>query len=50
MPVIAALLAVLMGSNWWWLLGALAAAAALYLFIGSYLELVHIIGDTLLPR
>lgn len=50
LPAIIALLAILAGGTWLWVLAAVLVAPVLYLFLRSYVELVRIIGDTLLPK
>lgn len=50
LPIILATAAVICAYPWWWLLAAVGVTPILYLFLHSYVELVRIIGDTLLPR
>lgn len=49
-PLLVACLAVAAGAAWWWVIAAAAMCPVLYLFLCSYLELIRIIDDTLLPR
>ena len=49
-PLLAAIVAVALGSSLWWILLGAAVTPVVYLFVQSYVELVRIIGDTLLPR
>ena len=49
-PLVAAVVCVTAGATWWWLVAAAVASPMLYLFLCSYLELIRIIDDTLLPR
>ncbi|WP_417721130.1 hypothetical protein [Salipiger sp.] len=50
LPALAGLVMIAAGFSAWWLLGGLAVSPVLYLLARSYIELVRIIGDTLLPR
>lgn len=50
LPFLAGLVMVLAGMSFWWLLGGIVVSPLFYLFACSYVELVRIIGDTLLPR
>lgn len=49
-PIIVGLLAFLLGSGWIWLALSILLAPVIFLIISSYMELIRIIGDTLLPR
>ena len=48
-PAIAAWL-VLSGASPLWLAGGVAAGAALWLFVQSYVEVLRILADALMPR
>lgn len=50
LPALAGLVAVIAGCSAWWLVAGLVAAPVVYLFARCFVELVRIIGDTLLPR
>ena len=49
-PLIAAAMAMVLGGPWWMMPVAIIAAAVLFLLVRSYVEMVRIIADTLLPR
>lgn len=49
-PVFASLLAVVVGFPWWLLVVGVAASALLYLVMKSYVELVCIMSDMLIPK
>jgi len=49
-PVLAGLVVLFYGGSWLWLGAALLVTPVVYLVISSYMELIRIIGDTLLPR
>jgi hypothetical protein len=50
MPVLFALVAMLAGAHWLVLLAAVLAAPVVYVLLKSYVELVAIIADMLLPK
>ncbi|MFO1189733.1 MAG: hypothetical protein U1E97_09160 [Alphaproteobacteria bacterium] len=51
LPVAAAMLVLALGlAHWLILLAGLGAAALLFVFVKSYVELVRIIADMLLPK
>ncbi len=50
LPAGAGLTASLSGASWWWLAAGLIAAAFLYLAARSYIELVRLMIDMLLPK
>lgn len=49
-PVCIGVWAIAAGYSWPWLLLAGAAAAALWLIVRSYIEVLRILSDTLMPR
>jgi hypothetical protein len=49
LPVLAAAWLAL-GGHWWWAVLALCAAPVTYLFVKSYMELVALISDMLIPK
>jgi hypothetical protein len=49
-PVAAAAAAVLCGAAWWIAPAGVAVGVVLWLFVKSYVEVLSIIADTLLPK
>jgi hypothetical protein len=49
-PVAAAAAAIWCGAAWWVAVAAAAVGAVLWLFVKSYVEVLSIIADTLLPK
>lgn len=47
---LAAIVATLLGASPWWLLAGAAAGAALFLLARSYVELIRLMTDMLLPK
>ncbi len=47
---LAAILATALGASPWWLLGGAAAGALLFLLARSYVELIRLMTDMLLPK
>jgi hypothetical protein len=50
LPVAAAAWAVMIGASPWWLAAGIAAAVALFVLVRSYVELVRVMIDMLLPK
>jgi hypothetical protein len=50
LPLVAAIIAVAFGQPWWLLIVAIVVGAVLYLLMKSYVEVVTIIADMLLPK
>jgi hypothetical protein len=50
LPLVAAIIAVAVGQPWWLLIVAIVVGAVLYLLMKSYVEVVTIIADMLLPK
>ncbi|HEY3917876.1 MAG TPA: hypothetical protein VGL83_08780 [Stellaceae bacterium] len=46
----AGIVAVLLGASLWWLLAGAVAGGALYLLARSYVELIRLMTDMLLPK
>ncbi len=49
-PIVAAAVAIALSASWWWLVVAVVAAAFMYLAAKSYIELVRLMIDMLLPK
>lgn len=49
-PVVAAIWALALGMSWLWLVPALILGGLLYLLVRSYVEVLRILSDTLMPR
>lgn len=49
-PVIAAICALAVGMSWFWLIPALVVGGLLFLLVRSYVEVLRILSDTLMPR
>lgn len=49
-PPLAGLVALSQGQTFWWLVGGLVAGGFLYLAARSYIELVRLMIDMLLPK
>lgn len=49
-PVIVAIWAVAAGYSWVWFVPAIAVGALLFLVFRSYVEVLRILADTLMPR
>jgi hypothetical protein len=49
-PLLAAAIAMVLGGPWWIMPVAIIVAGVLFLLVRSYVEMVRIIADTLLPR
>lgn len=47
---LAAIIATLLGASLWWLLAGAALGAALFLIARSYVELIRLMTDMLLPK
>ncbi len=50
LPLAAGVIAALLGQSWWWALGGLAGAAVLFLAGRSYIEMIRLMTDMLLPK
>lgn len=48
--VLAGLAAALLSTQWWWLPASAAGAAVLWTLLLSYVEVLRIIADTLIPK
>jgi hypothetical protein len=48
--LLAGLVAVLLGSSPWWLLAGAVVGAVLFLLARSYIELIRLMTDMLLPK
>lgn len=49
-PVLAAIVAVFMGSHVLWMVGGFLTGLVLWLFLESYVEVLRILADALMPR
>jgi hypothetical protein len=49
-PLIAGAVAVALGQSVWWLAAGIAGAIGLYVVVRSYIELVRVMIDMLLPK
>lgn len=49
-PIVAAIWALSQGMSWLWLVPALLMGGLLYLLVRSYVEVLRILSDTLMPR
>jgi hypothetical protein len=49
-PLIAAIIAVLSGASDWWIVAGLAAGGFLLLAARSYVEMIRLMTDMLLPK
>lgn len=50
LPLLGALLLVALGTHWLAIVAGVVASAVLYLLMRSYVELVRVIADMLLPK
>ena len=50
LPLLAAIIATLLGASPWWILGGLVAAALLFVAARSYVEMIKLMTDMLLPK
>jgi hypothetical protein len=50
LPLLAGIIAALSGASPWWVLGGLAVAAFLFIAARSYVEMVKLMTDMLLPK
>lgn len=49
-PVVAVIFAIAFGFSWLWLLPATVVGALLFVMLQSYVEVLRILTDTLMPR
>lgn len=49
-PLAAAIIAAALGASVWWVLGGAAASAILFLAARSYVEMIRLMTDMLLPK
>ena len=49
-PLLAAIIAALLGASDWWIVAGLAAAGFLLLAARSYVEMIRLMTDMLLPK
>jgi type IV secretory pathway VirB2 component (pilin) len=49
-PLVAAVIALVAGYSPWWLLAGVAAGAVLFLAARSYVEMIRLMTDMLLPK
>jgi hypothetical protein len=49
-PLAAAILAAALGASAWWVLAGAAAAAVLFIAARSYVEMIRLMTDMLLPK
>lgn len=50
LPVAATIVATGLGATPWWVAGGIAVGAFVYLAARSYIELIHLMTDMLLPK
>jgi hypothetical protein len=50
LPVFASIAAIALGLHWWVLLAGIATSSLLYMIMKSYVELVCIMSDMLIPK
>ncbi len=49
-PLAAAIIAALLGASWWWAAAGAVGAAFLFLAARSYIEMIRLMTDMLLPK
>jgi hypothetical protein len=49
-PLAASIVAALLGASAWWILGGVAASAFLFIAARSYVEMIRLMTDMLLPK
>lgn len=49
-PLAAAIVAILLGASAWWVLAGTAASAFLFIAARSYVEMIRLMTDMLLPK
>lgn len=49
-PLAASIVAALLGASAWWVLGGAAASAVLFVAARSYVEMIRLMTDMLLPK